>query len=288
MADVFWLSRSAIRGDAVPPVSATDPGTWRHCLLWRITVHHLRALSTSSTPADIWQAGTLHLALHAPLSRSGASRITFKPAADDFGETMLLVLDYAGPTVTTFTTLRHADASLRGPVRAALNVTGQANDTDFRNALGDIFYDGFLDDLPQALQIVDQQQRDILHAMARSNAPVQVIHALAGCGKSTVLQCLVALYAARHATLPDSEAGRQVLLFVLRTRTLRHEFLQTLLHNQVLLPEQVIFGGRLPDRFLQAGVLDDDASHFQKLVLSMPVPSRLLQEYEAALAVFLP
>ena len=68
---------------------------------------------------------------------------------------------------------------------------------------------------------------------------------------------------------------------------MRHEFLQTLLHNRVLLPTQVIFGGRLPDRFLQAGVLDDDASHFQKIVLSMPVPSRLLQEYEAALAVLM-
>jgi ABC-type dipeptide/oligopeptide/nickel transport system ATPase subunit len=77
--------------------------------------------------------------------------------------------------------------------------------------------------------------------MAESNSPVHVIHALAGCGKSTVLQCLVALFAAAHAALlsfdlrpaapSDSEADLEVLVFILRTRTLRHEFLQTLLHN---------------------------------------------------------
>jgi hypothetical protein len=118
-----------------------------------------------------------------------------------------------------------------------------------------ILYDGFLDDLPPALQIIDQEQQDILTAMAASDAPVQVIHALAGSGKSTILQCLVALFAKHHAeqlgleapgAAPlDSEAG-SVLVFILRTRTMRHKFLQTLMHNQVLQPRQVIFGGASP------------------------------------------
>ena len=255
--------------------------------MWRITIHRLRALGESSTAADIWQAGTLHLVLHAPWSRGGASRMTFKPAADDFGESLVLILDYAGPAITTFMTLKNAEASLRGPVRAALDVTGQASDSSLRNTWRDIFYDGFFDELPPALKFIDQQQRDILTRMSVSNAPVHVIHALAGCGKSTVLQCLVALFAAHHAALSDSEAGSQVLVFILRTRTLRHEFLQTLMRNQVLKPEQVIFGGRLPDRFLEAGVLDDDAAHFQKIVLLLPEPSRLLLEYETALAALM-
>ena len=159
-----------------------------------------------------------------------------------------------------------------------------------------ILYDGFFDYLPPALPIIDQEQRDILTAMAASDAPVQVIHALAGSGKSTILQCLVALFAKHHAeqlglealgAAPlDSEAG-SVLVFILRTRTLRHEFLQTLMHNQVLQPRQVIFGGRLPDRFLEAGVFDDDAAHFQNIVLSMPEPSRLLLAYEIALTALM-
>ena len=205
MATAFWLSRSAIRGDVVP--AGTDPGTWRQCLMWRRTVLHLRALGAPSTPADIWEADTLHMVTHAPL---GASRLTLRPAADDFGETLALILDYAGPAIATFMTLRSAEASLRGPARAALAVAGQASDQSCRNALRLIFYDGFLNDLPPALKTIDQQQRGILTAMADSDAPAHVIHVLAGCGKSALLQCLVALFAAHHAAL-GSEAGSTVL-----------------------------------------------------------------------------
>ncbi|MFM7978862.1 MAG: hypothetical protein ACKPKO_06060, partial [Candidatus Fonsibacter sp.] len=53
----------------------------------------------------------------------------------------------------------------------------------------------------------------------------------------------------------------------LRTRALRHEFLQGLINKGALQLEQVIFGGRLPDRLQQPGVLDDDQEHFRKLML---------------------
>ena len=159
---------------------------------------------------------------------------------------MVLILDYVGPAIATFMTLRHREASRRGPARAALSLTGHGSGWVSRNTLCNIFHDGFLEDLPPALRIIDQQQRGMLAAMAVSDAPVHVIHALAGCGKPTVLQCLVALYAARHARMLDSEAGSRVLVVVLRARTLRHEFLQALLQSQVLQPGQVIFGGAPP------------------------------------------
>ena len=177
-----------------------------------------------------------------------------KPAADDFGEAVVLILDYAGPAVTTFMTLRLAEASLRGPVRAALCVTGQPSDGSVRNAMRGAIRDGFFAALPPALTIIDKHQRGILAAIAISSAPVHVIHALAGCGKSTVLQCLVALHASHHAAAlareAESEAGAgagsSVLVVLLRTRTLRHEFLQALLRSQALAPEQVVFGGAPP------------------------------------------
>ena len=50
------------------------------------------------------------------------------------------------------------------------------------------------------------------------------------------------------------------------------------MRNQVLQPWQVVFGG------LEAGVLDDDAAHLQKLVLRAPEPRRRLLEYESARA----
>ena len=53
----------------------------------------------------------------------------------------------------------------------------------------------------------------------------------------------------------------------LRTRVLRHEFLQGLLHEQALQFEQAIFGGRLLERFQRAGVLDDSQADFRQLVL---------------------
>ena len=69
--------------------------------MWRITVHRLSTLGANAAPVDIWQAGTLHVVQHAPWLRGGASRILFKQLADDFGETVVVVLDYAGPAVVT-------------------------------------------------------------------------------------------------------------------------------------------------------------------------------------------
>jgi hypothetical protein len=83
--------------------------------------------------------------------------MTFKPAAGDFGETLVLILDYAGPAITTFMTLRTTEASLHAPVRATLDVTGPASERISRHCLRKLLYDGFFDDLPPALQIIDQE-----------------------------------------------------------------------------------------------------------------------------------
>ena len=94
-----------------------------------------------------------------------------------------------------------------------------------------------------------------------------------------MLYCLVAMYAAHHSRLSAAERGVKVLLLTLRTKVLRHEFLQCLLNKGALQPEQVIFGGRLPDRLQQAGVLDDDQEHFRKLVLGKAEVQSQLHTY---------
>jgi hypothetical protein len=196
--------------------------------------------------------------------------MTFSPPSDDCGETLILVLDYAGPAITTFMTLRRETATLSGPVRAALELLNPLHNDPppSENTFQQVFWRGWETRLPTSLQIIDEEQRAILNSISESTAAVHVIHALAGCGKSTVIQCLVALYAAWHDDLTLKEKGSEVLMVTLRTRTLRHEFLQGLLHHNVLKTGQVIFGGLLPDRLLDAGALDDDVAHFDKVILS--------------------
>ena len=60
-------------------------------------------------------------------------------------------------------------------------------------------------------------------------------------------------------------------LRTLRTRVLRHEFLQRLLNRLGLQPDQVIFGGRLPDRLQEAGWNVTEAA--TTAVAEPPVPT---------------
>ncbi|MFM7987132.1 MAG: hypothetical protein ACKPKO_48255, partial [Candidatus Fonsibacter sp.] len=84
-------------------------------------------------------------------------------------------------------------------------------------------------DQPLPVKIIDAAQREILSAIVVASAPVHVIHGLAGCGKSMLLQCLVAICAAHDYRLSDADRGAETIL--LTFQVLRHEFLQGLLHN---------------------------------------------------------
>jgi len=85
--------------------------------VWRITVHRLRIPRRARRPGG-------HLAgWHVAAAGQAVSSL-----ADDFGETVVLILDYVGPAIATFMTLTVSascrEASLRGPVRAAVSLTG--------------------------------------------------------------------------------------------------------------------------------------------------------------------
>ena len=60
---------------------------------------------------------------------------------------------------------------------------------------------------------------------------------------------------------------------------LRHEFLQGFLNRLAWQLGQVIFGGRLPDRLQEAGVLDDDQAHVNNIVLGKPEVNAQLTTY---------
>ena len=148
MPDAFGLSRTAVRGDALSPRVAAHLGTCRHNVRWNITLHHGQALASRTQAGIIWQTSTLHMVSHAPLFGLAAKHSAYRRPADDSGATLVLILDWAGPVITTFLTLRCSEALLRGPVRATLDVKPRGTRYKIRNALRNLFCDGFLEVLP--------------------------------------------------------------------------------------------------------------------------------------------
>ncbi len=119
MADLFWVNASASTAE----LAQRDQGAWRHCLVWLITVHQLRALPADTSTLDICQAGTWHILVRAPRAQAGSGRMAFAPLATDFDETMALVLNYQGPVITACMTLRSSGSVSGGPVSFAVRRT---------------------------------------------------------------------------------------------------------------------------------------------------------------------
>ena len=71
----------------------------------------------------------------------------------------------------------------------------------------------------------------------------------------------------------------------LRNRPLRHEFLETLLENKVVKPEDVLFAGKLPDWLIERGVTDNDEAHFEKQVLKVPQVAEAKRKVDRAKAM---
>ena len=273
--DQFWVSCGLKEGGQ--PRQPRQPAgwgeaseassTWRHRVVWLIPAAAAQAVELDHRASEkfvkvrsMWEAGTLHLLTAAPRSIGGRSRMTFAPRADAYGESLLLVLDYIGPMLAVFGCLRKAIKDLEGagpstawlatgPVRAALNWApgereaaepcspGHALPLNLRcqNTLSEVI--GTKPELPEAIDILDEQQAKILEALREANKPCHLVHALAGAGKSWLLQAILAI-----CTKQTRQPGK-FLLVTLRNRPLRHEFLETLLKNKILEPEEVLWGG---------------------------------------------
>jgi hypothetical protein len=157
----------------------------------------------------------------------------------------MLVTDYQGPLLSVFSCLadrgRSADmcappaVQCSGPVRAALRWTspptaGQAN------AFAGLFHDdAAFEAMPASLtRRLDEEQRSVLRGISSSTKAVHVVDALAGTGKSQLARCLIN----RWGSLRDSSQG--FLLITLRTRSLRTEFLESLLLDKAVVLNKII------------------------------------------------
>ena len=126
----FWV---ACYAEAPTEAQEKERETWRHSLAWRIkqdlaaNIHRDRQLNDADKVSKIWQAGTLHLLTAAPRTGCGRARMTFEPPAEEFGPTLMFVVDYIGPLVSVFGCLQKGLRNLSsmqwpatGPVKAAL------------------------------------------------------------------------------------------------------------------------------------------------------------------------
>ena len=78
----------------------------------------------------------------------------------------------------------------------------------------------------------------------------------------------------------SKKAREEHLMVALRTRVLRHEFLQGLWKNQARMLCHSIFGNRLRGGLLATGVLDDDISHFAAVALANSDVANTLAAYQ--------
>jgi hypothetical protein len=74
---------------------------------------------------------------------------------------------------------------------------------------------------------LDDEQRQVLSGISCSTKCVHLVDALAGTGKSHLARCLIN----RWGALADPKQG--FLVVALRTRTLRQDFLETVLSDKV-------------------------------------------------------
>ena len=286
--DQFWVTGSLkdTRGAQRQPAGPDEVfSTWRHRLVWLIPTDAARDAEerhrqgevhrhcSSSTPwrrrpdrslrdarksRDMWRAGTVHLLTAAPRTINGRYRMTFAPPAQAGGESLLLVLDYIGPTryclrLPSQGHQGHGGRPLAGdrpgaggpelgPGRGggvAEPCSPEGNlpsNLRYVNTLSDVINPDI--PLPPAISTLDEQQAKVLEALREANMPCHLVHALAGTGKSRLLQAILAMWDTARQRHPG-----KFLLVTLRNRPLRHEFLETLLDDHILKPDEVLWGG---------------------------------------------
>ena len=244
---IFWVGADGSSVlDAAPshPVEGQEKaiddteGTWKNCVAWLIPtalIHHAGASGSTGT-TSLWASGCLHVLTAAPRTMGGQWRITLSPPASEAGNMTMMVTDYQGPLISAFLALLDADPETSeltepqcsGPIRAALRWTVPPV-CDAFNVFAGLFVDeNAFAEMPAVLtERLDEEQRQALSGISCSNKAFHVVDALAGTGKSHLARCLIN----RWGEVADSNLG--FLVVALRTRTLRQEFLETVLSDKV-------------------------------------------------------
>jgi hypothetical protein len=213
-----------------------DQGTWKNCIAWLAPTSEIMNRDRPESQ-QLWSLGRLHMVVAAPRTMGGLWRITLSPASDKFGEMTMLVTDYQGPLISVFSAIRPREVAststqpdappprqCSGPVGAILRWTTEPA-CDAANVFHGLFQDyRDFSSLPGTLDnILDQEQRSVLLGISNSHKAVHVVDALAGTGKSHLARCIIHQWVHKWGSEVDG-----FLLVALRTRTLRHEFMESM------------------------------------------------------------
>ena len=118
-ADCFWAAADFFTADArggrQQEAQAEEVGesTWKNSVVWIGSTPALGRLISQAhdaSPQDLWAAGTLHVLESAPRTWVGRGRLRFAPPLDSVccGDSLMIVLCFAGPDRWAYTTLQRA------------------------------------------------------------------------------------------------------------------------------------------------------------------------------------
>ena len=143
------------------------------------------------------------------------------------------------------------------------------------NVLKAAIPENFLDNLPAALKCIDWEQQTVLADIRASDAPLHLVHALAGTGKST-----------DHASAPgavhrkDPEVRRIPPGDLAQQAPAARILGDTAGQERSWKPRTCSLQGKLPDWLIESGVTDDDAAHFAKQIQKLPPVEKAKKDFD--------
>ena len=225
-------------------------------------------------PADaseLWARGSLHIAVAAPRSRLGKWRITVAPDTT-FAEqgrscqVVLFILDWVGNKLFYHECLRRAanNPPALVPLQPLLFRQRPVGENGFRGRLPWAAVDQFQASL--GIQL-DDEQRAVINALnTESAATLFQIEALAGVGKSLVMQAILHCFV-------QTAGPKEAIVVLLPSRELREDMVKDVLSIPGFPQENLLWMGRPPssggvglwDDLLAATVKEMQAPTHQKL-----------------------
>ena len=261
--DEAWVVGSASHlagGSTEAPCAGPEPelGTFKDhaCLVVPLAA----AREPGVTLEQLWRRSWLRLVSSAPQTSYGRWRLRFFRGLPVSGDVIVVMLSYVGGALDTYTALGRGVSQLGGLLGTAVRMwygtlepsPGKVPPLPAKNFLhGKLTQERLRALEAGGMRRLSQQQEDVFLRIGASPCPLHLVTAIAGAGKSTLVQ----------AMLGEWEDEEGLILWLTSSRELRDDVLV----NSLLLPgaallsqEQVMWAGRPVSTAAGDTVLDND------------------------------